>query len=119
MHLSFSLDDRFLEPYKIRRQPFGYPPLGELVYYRTYSRIQEDGTKEEWWQTVKRVVEGTYSIQKDHINGNNLGWEEERGQRSAKQMYDLIYNMKFLPPGKPFLSVTHEIISQYLYFFIS
>ena len=113
MHLSFSLDDQFLEPYKVRRPPFGYPPLGELVYYRTYSRIQEDGTKEEWWQTVKRVVEGTYSIQKDHISGNNLGWEEERGQRSAKQMYDLIYNMKFLPPGKSFLPIVLETISQY------
>ena len=93
--LPFALDESFL----------GYAPLGELVYRRTYSRTLEDGSKEDWWQTVQRVVEGTYSIQKEHINQWCLGWDEQRAQRSAKEMYDLIFNMKFLPPGmsSPFL----------------
>jgi hypothetical protein len=48
---------------------------------------------------VQRVVEGTYSLQKEHIQSFHLGWDEEHGQRSAQEMYDLMFNMKFLPPG--------------------
>ena len=99
--LPFALDESFLEKYKSIPPPFGYAPLGELVYRRTYSRTLEDGSKEDWWQTVQRVVEGTYSIQKEHINQWCLGWDEQRAQRSAHEMYDLIFNMKFLPPGIP------------------
>ena len=36
---------------------------------------------------------------KEHIQSFHLGWDDEHGQRSAQEMYDLIFNMKFLPPG--------------------
>ncbi|KAK8796720.1 hypothetical protein WA538_005914 [Blastocystis sp. DL] len=98
--LCFKLDESFLDKYKTLQPPFGYAPLGELVYRRTYSRTLEDGSKEDWWQTVRRVVEGTYSLQKEHIQAFRLGWDDEHGQRSAQEMYDLIFNMKFLPPGR-------------------
>ena len=97
--LCFKLDEDFLEKYKTVQPPFGYAPLGELVYRRTYSRKLEDGSNEDWWQTVQRVVEGTYSLQKEHIQSFHLGWDEAHGQRSAQEMYDLMFNMKFLPPG--------------------
>ena len=97
--LCFKLDEEFLNKYKTVQPPFGYMPLGELVYRRTYSRKLEDGTNEDWWQTVQRVVEGTYSLQKEHIRSFHLGWDDEHGQRSAQEMYDLMFNMKFLPPG--------------------
>ena len=99
-NLCFKLDEDFLDKYKTIQPPFGYPPLGELVYRRTYSRKLEDGTNEDWWQTVRRVVEGTYSLQKEHIQSFHLGWNDEQGQRSAQEMYNLIFNMKFLPPGR-------------------
>ena len=100
--LCFKLNEEFLEKYKVMQPPFGYAPLGELVYRRTYSRKLEDGTNEDWWQTVRRVVEGTYSLQKEHIQAFRLGWDDEHGQRSAQEMYDLMFNMKFLPPGMCF-----------------
>ena len=99
-NLCFKLDKEFLDKYKTIRPPFGYAPLGEMVYRRTYSRKLEDGTNEDWWQTVRRVVEGTYSLQKEHIQAFHLGWDDEHGQRSAQEMYDLMFNMKFLPPGR-------------------
>ena len=34
---------------------------------RTYSRIKDDGKNEMWWETVRRVVEGTYNMQKKWI----------------------------------------------------
>ena len=42
--------------------PWGYNGLGEMVFARTYSRMQEDGSKEQWADTVLRVVNGAQSI---------------------------------------------------------
>ena len=96
----FYLSENFIDGYKRKRAPFGFNGLGELVYMRTYSRIKDDGKNEMWWETVKRVVEGTYNMQKNWIEHHQLGWNAWQAQRSAKEMYDRIFNMKFLPPGR-------------------
>ena len=67
---------------------------------RTYSRLKPDGKNEMWWETVKRVVEGTFNMQKRHIDSHSLGWNPWKAQHSAQEMYDRIFNMKFLPPGR-------------------
>lgn len=120
---TFKLDQSFINKYKNKKPPFGFNGLGELVYYRTYSRLicdecqsyefEEDdehrnvcshcGTEmrnEKWFETVRRVVEGTYSIQLKHITRYGLGWKALKAQRSAQEMYDRIFTMKFLPPGR-------------------
>ena len=96
----FRLSDKFIEGYKRKRAPFGFNGLGELVYMRTYSRIKDDGKNEMWWETCQRVVEGTYNMQKKWIESHHLGWNAWQAQRSAQEMYDRIFNMKFLPPGR-------------------
>ena len=96
----FKLSEKFIDKYKRKRPPFGFNGLGELVYMRTYSRIKPDGKNERWWETVQRVVEGTYSMQKNHIESYQLGWNAWQAQKSAQEMYDRIFNMKFLPPGR-------------------
>lgn len=98
--LSFSLDKNFVAQYKDVKPGFGFNGLGEFTYRRTYSRVKADGTNEEWWETVERVVNGTYSIQKDHVLNNSLPWKEKKAQESAQEMYDRIFKMKFLPPGR-------------------
>jgi len=97
---SFKLSDNFIDGYKRKRPPFGFNGLGELVYMRTYSRIKDDGKNEMWWETVQRVVEGTYNMQKKHIERYDLGWNAWQAQRSAQEMYGRIFYMKFLPPGR-------------------
>lgn len=97
---SFVLSPSFVEPYQSMDPPFGFNGLGELVFYRTYSRIKPDGTNEEWWETCKRVVEGCYTMQKRHIMQYRLGWNERKAQKSAQEMYDRMFHMKFLPPGR-------------------
>jgi ribonucleoside-triphosphate reductase (thioredoxin) len=72
--MSFSLTDNFINGYKRKRAPFGFNGLGALVYMRTYSRIKEDGSNEQWWETVRRVVEGTYNMQRKWIAGMGLEW---------------------------------------------
>lgn len=81
------------ENYSQRKVDWG--PLGEIVYRRTYSR---DG--EEWWQTVLRVVNGCYTWQKRHCIENGRPWNGGKAMHSAKEMYALIFDFKFLPPGR-------------------
>ena len=83
-----------------QKPPFGFNGLGELVYQRTYSRTMDDGTKEQWYQTVARVVQGTYNMQKQWIEQHQLGWNPWRAQASAQEMFRRIFFMKFLPPGR-------------------
>ena len=97
---TFKLSENFINKYKRRRPPFGFNGLGELVYMRTYSRIKEDGKNERWWETVQRVIEGTYTMQMKWINHHQLGWNPWQAQRSAQEMYNRIFYMKFLPPGR-------------------
>lgn len=96
----FKLSSQFLERYKTTKPPFGFNGLGELVCMRTYSRIKPDGANEVWWETVQRVVEGCYNMQRWWILQNGLHWNPWKAQKSAQEMYDRIFNMKFLPPGR-------------------
>lgn len=96
----FRLTDSFLDKYKRQKAPFGFNGLGELVYLRTYSRIKENGENERWWETVQRVVEGTFNMQKRWIEAHRLGWSSIKAQKSAQEMYERIFTMKFLPPGR-------------------
>ena len=97
---TFKLDDKFIDKYKTIKPNFGFNGLGEVVYLRTYSRLLDDGTNEQWHQTIRRVVEGTYRMQERHILSQNLGWSEQRAQKSAQEMYERMFCFKFLPPGR-------------------
>lgn len=104
-YLSFKLADDFIAGYKKRKVDWGFPigggnTLGELIFISKYSRKKENGTKERWWETCRRVIEGVYSIQKDHIKSMKLPWNEAQGQRSAKEAYDRMFTFKWLPPGR-------------------
>ena len=85
----FKLSDSFVNSYKDVEPKWG--PLGEFTFLRTYSRFIEDEQRNEaWWETVRRVVEGTFSIQKQHVQGLKLPWNQAKAQRSAQKMYDKI-----------------------------
>jgi len=95
---TFNLDQDFLEEYA--EQEPDMTDLGYVVYKRTYARDMGNGETEEWWQTVKRVVEGVYTIQKRHADIQNLDWDEEEMREQAQQMYQKIFDFKFTPPGR-------------------
>jgi adenosylcobalamin-dependent ribonucleoside-triphosphate reductase len=110
--LNFKLNDDFVEQYSKLSPDFGYNGLGLLTYYRTYSRLKENGQNEQWFETVRRVVEGAYSLQKNHILNNDLGWNNRKAQQSAQEMYDRIFKMKFLPPGRMLWALGTPIIHE-------
>lgn len=95
---SFHLQKDFVANYASLKPPFG--PIGEFIYRRTYSREMENGKTETWYQTVQRIVEGVYTEQLLHCRLLGLPWNWNKAQTSARIMYDLIFNMKFLPPGR-------------------
>ncbi|CAM9954748.1 unnamed protein product, partial [Discosporangium mesarthrocarpum] len=101
--MPFRLDASFVETEGRRQKPpFGFNGLGELVYRRTYARFlrDDDDVKEEWYQTVERVVNGTFSMQKEWVLRRGLLWDEAEAQETAQEMYQRMFAMKFLPPGR-------------------
>lgn len=108
----FKLEKEFIENYLKKQVQFGFNGLGEITYYRTYSRLKLDGTNEKWFETVERVVNGVYSIQKDHILKQDLGWSETKAQKSAQEMYERIFTFKFLPPGRGLWAAGTDIVKK-------
>lgn len=109
-HFSYRLKPEFLEQYKDRKVDWGFADaggtaLGEIVFLSKYSRLKDDGTKERWHETCERVINGMFSIQKDHCEGLRLPWDEERAHRSAEEAYERMFTFKWLPPGRGLFSM--------------
>lgn len=98
--LSFQLPKEFVNQYSDRVPPFGFNGLGMVVFLRTYSRPKSDGTMESWADVCERVINGMYSIQKDHALENGRPWSEEKALRSATEAYDRMFNLKWTPSGR-------------------
>jgi len=96
----FELDIDFLASFAKKKPNFGFNGLGEFVFYRTYSRLKPDGTKESFLDTLRRVVEGCYEIQRRHCNKINISWSHDKAQVSAQEMFVRMWEFKFLPPGR-------------------
>ena len=105
MSLSFRLADDFVSSYKEKKVPWGFADaagnsVGEITFLRTYSRLKADGTKETWVDVCERVINGMYSIQKDHAKAQRLPWSDAKAQASAKEAFDRLFNLKWTPPGR-------------------
>ena len=102
---SFKLTEDFVNSYKDKKVPWGYTDaagnsVGEITFLRTYSRLKEDGTKETWAEVCERVINGMYSLQKDHAKSQRLPWSDSKAQASAKEAYDRLFQLKWTPPGR-------------------
>lgn len=96
----FRLSDQFISTYAGKDPTFGFNGLGEVTYYRTFSRILENGKKERFIDTATRVVEGTYEIQRRYCQRNNLPFDHKKAQDSAQEMFERMWAFKWLPPGR-------------------
>jgi ribonucleoside-diphosphate reductase alpha chain/ribonucleoside-triphosphate reductase len=80
------LSDEFISQYIDKEPPM--TPLGEFVYYRTYSRfLPEKSRREYWWETVRRAVEYNCSIVETSIE-------------EAEKLYDNIFNLRQFLSGR-------------------
>jgi len=95
----FKLSKEFLQKYD-GAQPGWKNVIGYITYKRTYARPKADGTTEEYWETLKRVVEGVFTIQQNHCSTNKIPWNAWKAQKSAQKMFTLMWDFKFTPPGR-------------------
>lgn len=110
----FKLTDGFVGKYKDMKPPFGFvdaagTSLGEITFLRTYSRLKTDGTKETWTELCRRVIEGMYEIQRQHVVKHNLPWSGAKAQSSAREAFDSMWHMHWLPPGRGLWSMGTEL----------
>jgi len=81
------LDDEFISQYKHKPSPM--TPLGEFVYYRTYSRwLPEQKRREYWWETCRRAVEF------------NCGLVDGVTKEEAQELFDNMFNLKQFLSGR-------------------
>jgi adenosylcobalamin-dependent ribonucleoside-triphosphate reductase len=114
---SFKLAEEFVAGYKNKKAPFGYADVagnsvGEITFLRTYSRLKEDGTKETWAEVCERVINGMYSLQKDHAKQSRLPWSDAKAAASAKEAYDRLFNLKWTPPGRGLWVMGTNIVNE-------
>jgi len=76
------ISEKFASKYQDKQPNWGFNGLGYIVYKRTYARLKDDGKTEEWYETIRRCINGAQKI------GANYTQEE------AEQLFDLIFNLK-------------------------
>ena len=113
---SFKLTEDFVNSYKGKPVPWGYKDaagnsVGEIIFLRTYSRLKEDGTKETWVEVCERVINGMYSLQKDHAKQNRLPWNDAKAQASAKEAFQRLFELKWTPPGRGLWVMGTDIVN--------
>lgn len=111
------VQERYRLPQETRQElreravEWGFGSLSEAVYFRTYSRMRDDGRQERWDDTVTRVVEGVMSIRQDwykHVIGKR--WSNKEADALARELAYAIHSMKFLPPGRGLWAMGTEYV---------
>lgn len=95
----FHLDHTAKQELRRRVPQFGYGLFGQVVYLDHYSR-NINGVKEQWSDTVIRVIEGVFSIRKDFYIKNRISWCEDKMQRLAIEMAFDLFALKWSPSGR-------------------
>lgn len=115
--LSFHLPETFVAEYEKREPEWSFPIgggnyLSELIYVDKYAALREDGTKEKWYETCQRCIEGMYSILKDTCKRNRTPWNDMKATASAKDAYDRMFSFKWLPPGRGLQHMGRAIVHE-------
>jgi ribonucleoside-triphosphate reductase len=115
-YLSFRLHDEFVKPYASKTPAWGFPmgagnTLGEHSWVTKYSRLKANGAKERFHEGLRRVIEGMYSIQKDHTRRLRLPWDEAQAQLSAQEAYERVFSGKWSPPGRGLWMMGTEFVN--------
>lgn len=93
------LSEQFISKYKHMPNPMGQ--LGQLVYYRTYSRyLADEKRREYWWETVLRAVEYNCSL-------------VPTKKEEAEELFDNIYHLRQFLSGRTFWVGNTNVAKEY------
>ena len=95
------ITDEFLKKYKGKQPNWGYNGLGYVVYKRTYSRLKEDNSYEEWYETVARCINGSQEIGADYTKAE------------AERLFDYMFNLKCNMAGRMLWQLGTSHIKRY------
>jgi len=112
MSTKFKLTENFLRQFQNKEPDWGFDELSRITYLRTYSRIKEDGSQETFFDTIKRCVEGSFTIQMEHCRKSCLPWDAYKAQKSAQKMFQKMWEFKFLPPGRGLWTMGTPIVEK-------
>ena len=102
------LSNNFLNKYK-KTPKFGFGDMSEFVFKNKYARIKADGKKEEFWEVIQRNVEGIFRLLDKYADHTMY---QSMKKDIAEEMYDHMYNLRFLPAGRPLANVGTPIIDE-------
>lgn len=120
----FYMDEVTIAPFRTMEPNWG--PLGKVAYVRTYARelrgaelvehlvrdkamdketAKKEARKlkmvrEEFWQTARRCVEFAIGNFKHTALANHRDWTDAKGQKNAAEMFQRLWDGKWLPPGR-------------------
>jgi adenosylcobalamin-dependent ribonucleoside-triphosphate reductase len=72
-----------------------FGPSGKVVFERSYSRTKPDGTKEDWFETVDRVVKGNLGL----VYGTPDMWDKSVQDEYA-ELKTLMNTFQIIPGGR-------------------
>lgn len=117
----FLISKDFIADYKDQEPNWG--ALSKVAFTRTYARklegeelvehlmrdkgmtladatAQTEPVMESFWMTARRCVEFAMSVLKHSVVAGHRGWNEQKGQKQAKDMFKRLWVGKWLPPGR-------------------
>jgi ribonucleoside-triphosphate reductase (thioredoxin) len=93
------LGDDFLAKYP--DFPLHMSPLGQFVYYRTYSRfIPELGRRETWKETCRRSVDYNIKLSYQHLKKIGLYADIRKLEEEAEGLFDNMFNLRQFLSGR-------------------
>ena len=102
--------DKLEQIYKAyeHKQPEWKFPICKLIFYRTYSRIKDNGERESWSDVIYRVVKNLYKfLSKTH--------DIAEFDTKPEEMYELFWHMYCLCGGRSLFASTEKIIERSSY----
>ncbi|MGC4375774.1 hypothetical protein WD019_02365 [Fictibacillus sp. Mic-4] len=96
------LSEKFLSQYNGKQPKWGFGGLGYIIYLRTYARKKEDGTLENWSETVRRFTEGNFRIEAKRLEeiGKLTDDRVKQLNEEMERFYHLAFNLVLTPPGR-------------------
>ncbi|QDS35552.1 ribonucleoside-triphosphate reductase, adenosylcobalamin-dependent [Brevibacillus brevis] len=93
------LRDEFLNQYP--DFPIHMSPLGQFVYYRTYSRfVPEKGRRETWKETCRRSVDYNIKLAYQHMNKIGMYADSRAMEKEAEGLFDNMFNLRQFLSGR-------------------
>lgn len=90
--------------------PLEEDPYRYTVYLRTYSRLTADGKREQWIDTVCRVIQGLMSSYVDHMIKHGLRIDLEWVNSKAIEMSKSLFLMQWSPPGRGLFGMGTDLV---------